>query len=66
MTTKVEKIRKPKGEDNFFEDIFDSFKQAIILLVMLIVYNLIPLGIAFGGYTGLIRQQRLQQAIQIY
>ncbi|MCK4971879.1 MAG: hypothetical protein KAS52_01050 [Candidatus Heimdallarchaeota archaeon] len=50
MTTKVEKIKKPKGEDNFFEDIFDSFKQAVILLVMLIVYNLIPLGIAFGGY----------------
>jgi len=50
LTTKVEKIKKPKGEDNFFEDIFDSFKQAIILLVMLIVYNLIPLGIAFGGY----------------
>jgi hypothetical protein len=50
LTTEVEKIKKPKGEDNFFEDIFDSFKQAIILLVMLIVYNLIPLGIAFGGY----------------
>ena len=50
LTTKVEKIKKPKGEDNFFEDVFDSFKQAIILFVMLIVYNLIPLGIAFGGY----------------
>lgn len=50
LTTTEEKIKKPKGEDNFFEDIFDSFKQAIILLVMLIVYNLIPLGIAFGGY----------------
>jgi hypothetical protein len=50
LTTKVEKIKKPKGEDNFFEDIFDSFKQAIILVVMLIIYNLIPLGIAFGGY----------------
>lgn len=45
-----DKENKPKGEDGFFEDIFDSFKQAIILLVMLIVYNIIPLGIAFGGY----------------
>lgn len=50
MTPNEEKVKKTKGEDNFFEDIFDSFKQAIILLVMLVVYNLIPLGIAFGGY----------------
>lgn len=50
LTTKVDKIKKTKGEDNFFADIFDSFKQAVILLVMIIVYNIIPAGIAFGGY----------------
>jgi len=36
--------------DGFFANIFDSYKQTIILVVMLIAYLIIPAGIAVLGY----------------
>ncbi len=39
-----------KKNDGFFANLLEAYKQAIVLLVMLIVYNIIPAGIAFLGF----------------
>ncbi|MHA1668142.1 MAG: hypothetical protein ACTSUR_05745 [Candidatus Heimdallarchaeaceae archaeon] len=39
-----------KKKDGFFGNLFDAYKQAVILLLMAIVYNIIPAGIAFLGF----------------
>ena len=39
-----------KKDDGFFADLFDGYKQAIILLLMIIAYNIIPAGLAFLGF----------------
>jgi hypothetical protein len=36
--------------DGFFANLFDSYKQTIILILMLIAYLIIPAGIAVLGY----------------
>lgn len=44
-------------KDGFFANLFDSYKQTIIMIVMLIVYLIIPAGIAVLGYwLGIVNQ----------
>ena len=52
MTPKKDKKEKtPKtGDDSFIEDVFDAYKQSVILLVMSIVYNIIAGGLGYLGY----------------
>jgi len=47
---KEQESAKRKRDDSAFEDLFDSFKQSVVLLVMIIVYNAIPTGIGYLGY----------------
>ena len=43
--------------DGFFANIFDAYKQTIILVVMLIAYLIVPAGIAVLGYwLGVVNQ----------
>ncbi len=37
-------------KDGFFANLFDAYKQAFVLLIMIIAYTIIPLGIAFLGF----------------
>jgi hypothetical protein len=37
-------------KDGFIANLFDAYKQAFVLLIMIIVYNIIPAGIAFLGF----------------
>ncbi len=39
-----------ENKDGFFTNLFDAYKQAFMLLIMIIVYLIIPAGIAFLGF----------------
>ena len=41
---------KPVKKDSFFANLFDAFKQAIIMLVMTIIYSIIPGGLGYLGF----------------
>lgn len=49
---RIEKEGQPKPikSDSFFANLFDAFKQAIVMFVMTIIYSIIPGGLGYLGF----------------
>lgn len=50
MPKEKEEKEKPVKNDSWIEDLFDAYKQSIMLIVVFIIYSIIPGAIGYLGY----------------